>query len=164
MADLYIMIGCPGSGKSSYISEIATEEDAIVSRDRIRFELLSDDDDYFKKENEVFNIYVDNIIQNLREGKDVYADATHISKGSRRKLLNRIPRHLYKDLHAIYMRVPFQIAASRNRNRKGRACVPENVMNSMYNRLEEPMFEEGFDYITIVDLDKITFMDRGQKL
>lgn len=57
---LFIMVGLPGSGKSTFLKRRAHEFTTsrcgytVVSRDAIRFSLLSDTDDYFAKENEVF--------------------------------------------------------------------------------------------------------------
>lgn len=52
MTRLFLTVGCPSSGKSTHIRENADtlfENPTIVSRDEIRFSLLEDEDDYFKK-------------------------------------------------------------------------------------------------------------------
>ena len=50
---LFINIGLPGSGKSTFC-ENHMRHFPIISRDRIRFSLLKDKDAYFSNEKEVF--------------------------------------------------------------------------------------------------------------
>ena len=59
---LYISCGVPGSGKSTFLKNHTKPNEAIISRDEIRFNLLKDGEDYFSHENEVFDKFVDNII------------------------------------------------------------------------------------------------------
>ena len=52
---LYLMCGCPGSGKSTWAAKNVGPGDVIISRDQIRFDMLNDGEAYFCKENAVFN-------------------------------------------------------------------------------------------------------------
>ena len=48
---LFIMIGAPGSGKSTWVKkQLRNDIDAYVSRDEIRFSMLQEGDAYFKYE------------------------------------------------------------------------------------------------------------------
>ena len=58
MTTLVLMIGVPGSGKSTWIQNRLTEKDVWVSRDTIRYCLLEEDDDYFAKEDEVIKLFI----------------------------------------------------------------------------------------------------------
>ena len=54
MIDLYIMVGVPGCGKSTWIENNRDSYSTVISRDEIRFNMLKSDDDYFKYETKVF--------------------------------------------------------------------------------------------------------------
>ena len=91
MKELVLMMGVPGSGKSTYARNIIKTGDIYISRDEIRYSMLAEDDDYFAKENEVVRTFIqaidDALINTQYEGK-VYADATHLSPKSRGQVLN----------------------------------------------------------------------------
>lgn len=152
MAKLYLMMGCPGSGKSTWCKNHLSENDVYVSRDEIRFSLVKEEDEYFSKENQVYKEFVNRIGAELKAGHNVFADATHINKGSRLKLLRSINYHDYEELGIIWVKVPLETALSQNENRKDtRAYVPESVIRNMYKQTEPPSFEEGFDKIYFVE-------------
>ena len=149
---LYLMMGVPGSGKSTYAKNILKDGDIYISRDEIRYSLLTEEDDYFAKENEVIKTFIDNIDKSLVNEEycgDVYADATHLSPKSRAQVLNQLKN---KDkVSAIYLDIPLDLILERNAQRKGRALVPENVVRRMYNSIILPTKAEGIEKLTIID-------------
>ena len=149
---LYLMVGVPGSGKSTYVKNILKDGDIYISRDEIRYSLLTEEDDYFAKENEVIKTFIDNIDKSLVNEKycgDVYADATHLSPKSRAQVLNQLKN---KDkVSVIYLDIPLNIILERNAQRKGRALVPENVVRRMYNSIILPTKAEGIEELIIID-------------
>ena len=149
---LYLMMGVPGSGKSTYAKNILKYGDIYISRDEIRYSLLTEEDDYFAKENEVIKTFIDNIDKSLVNEEycgDVYADATHLSPKSRAQVLNQLKN---KDkVSAIYLDIPLDLILERNAQRKGRALVPENVVRRMYNYIILPTKSEGIEELIIID-------------
>ena len=150
MANLYLMCGVPGSGKSTWIKNHLGDA-TYVSRDVIRFNLLEEGDEYFSKEDEVWAEFIRRINESLELGFNVFVDATHISRGSRRKILKEVKFN--PTLIAIYMDTPFEICLERNAKRTGRECVPEGAIRNMYKHFEEPEFYEGFSIIYKVKPD-----------
>ena len=148
MSTLYVMCGVPGSGKSTWLKNHTKAGDKIVSRDEIRFSLIKEGEEYFSKENEVFEIFCFEIQTALNKGFDVYADATHINRGSRRKLLNEVAKYA-NEVIAIEMTTPVSIALERNEKREGLRYVPPSAIKRMYSQYEEPDYDEGFDKILI---------------
>ena len=149
---LYLMMGVAGSGKSTYAKNILKYGDIYVSRDEIRYSLLTDKDDYFAKENEVIRLFIqtiDKALVNEDYQGNVYADATHLSPKSRAQVLNQLKN---KDkVSVIYLDIPLNIILERNAQREGRALVPENVVRRMYNSIILPTKEEGIEELIIID-------------
>lgn len=149
---LYLMMGVPGSGKSTYVKNILKYGDIYVSRDEIRYSLLTEEDDYFAKENEVIKLFIQTIDEALANEDyqgNVYADATHLSPKGRAQILNQLKN---KDkVSVIYLDIPLNIILKRNAQREGRALVPENVVRRMYNSIILPTKEEGIEKLIIID-------------
>lgn len=150
MATLYMMMGAPGSGKSSWAEAHLNPLQATwVSRDAIRFTMLKGSEEYFSKEKEVFAEYVRRINALLEDGYNVIADATHLTAASRNKLISKISAPNVS-LCAVWIHTPLETCIERNENRKGtRSYVPVDVIQKMYKYFEKPTIEEGFNYIYI---------------
>lgn len=149
MNKLYVLVGCPGSGKSTWVKEHAKEGEIIISRDEIRYSLLKPGEDYFSHETQVYNIFIDEINKNLAQGKTVFADATNLNYPSRHKLMRRVRGA--ESIAAIFIDTPLQVCIQRNDNRYGLTHVPENQLKRMYESLVPPSLEdEEFDEIYII--------------
>ena len=143
--NLVIFSGIPGSGKSTWAKAHLTDDIAWISRDEVRFALLGEDEDYFAHETEVFEKFVEQINQNLKEGKRVFADATHINRASRRKLLERIHDKDNIDIDVYVFMTSLGTCLERNAQRDGRARVPDSVIRRMSAQLTDPA-NEPFKY------------------
>ena len=150
--NLFLTIGVPGSGKSTWLKENC--QGVIVSRDEIRFALLNEGDDYFSKENEVFETFI-KTIQNALDNEEgpvsVFVDATHLNKASRDRVLNALDLSNVEHIHAIFFDVSTGTCIERNDLRTGRAFVPKSVIKRMATSLEMPTFKERFEAVLIVN-------------
>ncbi|MBR3673978.1 MAG: AAA family ATPase [Clostridia bacterium] len=146
MNNLYVMIGCPGSGKSTYVKNMIKNNPSIIwiSRDEIRFSLVNENEPYFSKEKEVFEDFTYKIDDYLEGNYDVVADATHLNPKSRAKLFNALDIDKTKTrIIGIVMRTPLDECLRRNELRKGtRGYVPVDAVRRMFESFEEPTFEE----------------------
>ena len=71
MANLYLMCGVPGAGKSTFIKKRTRLDHAVVvSRDAIRFSIVKPDEEYFSHEDEVVKIFWEQINKALAENKE----------------------------------------------------------------------------------------------
>ena len=149
MSKLIMMVGIPGSGKSTWIRNNKTDEMLWVSRDKIRFDKLKEDDDYFAYENEVFEQFLEEIAWGLEMDKTVFADATHLNKKSRAKVLNKVAKFA-DEIEAIVLDTDLETAFERNDLREGRAWVKHSIIRRMWFSMEMPEEAEGFNKITII--------------
>ena len=69
-----------------------------------------------------------------KNNQNVYADATHLNKASREKVLNKI-KILPESINVLYIKTPLELCIERNEKRDGRARVPKEVIKNMYNSL-----------------------------
>lgn len=150
MADLVIMMGVPGSGKSTWAKKMTGKYDTYISRDEIRFSLVKEDEEYFSKENEVLRTFFEKIDAAILTTKRyVYADATHLSPTGRRQLLANL-KNKPNRIYVIYLDVSLETALKRNAQRSGRTLVPANVVTRMYNSIKLPTQEEGINALFFV--------------
>ena len=130
------------------------ETDILISRDNIRFSMLKKDQEYFEVENEVRDCFfrqINNFTADEYPCEDVYIDATHLNRKSRKQVLNHVSENTYKI--AVSFEVPLGVALTRNAQRTGRALVPESVIRNMHSRFEKPSFGEGFNEIWHIDAE-----------
>lgn len=152
---LFLMVGIQGSGKSTIATTIANMlgNSIYVSRDRIRFSLLDNTQNYFDNEKQVFDEYVhwiNTAIEN-DEIKYVFADATHINQKSRNKILNKLNLSDV-DIIPIFVNTPIETCLERNKLREGLSRVPDSAIKDMNSRLEPPTYNEKYKYKYILEL------------
>lgn len=107
-------------------------------------------DEYFDNEDEVFKEYCRLISKSLSMGLNTYADATHLSKKSRDKVINSLTEQP-TEINVIFLNTSLDTAIQRNKQREGLQYVPVSVIKSMYNSIEIPNkeYENINDIITI---------------
>lgn len=145
---LYVMCGCPGSGKTTWCKE-NLKNAVYVGTDSIREELFGTAEPGSRNhERAVFAEYYTRIRNALAAQKDVVADATHTSAKSRRAILNCLPEG--QSAIAVVMDTPLEIAVSRNESRA--RFVPRQVIRRMFFTLEGdwPKLDEGFAEVRII--------------
>lgn len=147
---LYLTVGVPGSGKSTFCEKMVGKR---ISRDTIRFSMINDKDEYFQKEKDVWKEYIHQIQEEINANNTVIADATHLNKKSRQKLLNVLDLKDYV-VFVLYFDVPLSTCLARNTKRTGRENVPKNVVTDMYNHMTKPTLEEDDRYYAILSINE----------
>ena len=166
-ANLILMCGIPGSGKTTFAKKYCQEHKDIIyiSRDEIRFGLLQPEDDYFAHEGLVYHKFIQAVAAALNENKTVIADATFLNKGSRQRFLEVVNTYVTVpyDCYAFVMQTPIEICLERNSSRKGRANVPENTIRNMFNKFSNPSVDtENFKMIYfITENNEIGFIQKS---
>ena len=141
-----MMVGLPGSGKSTYAKELAERTNAkICSSDAIREEITGDINSQTNNE-EVFKLLHKRIKEHLANSKSVIYDATNINSKRRRAFLSELKNiPCYKD--CVIIAVPFEECCKRNESRE--RTIPIEVIERMYKNWNTPYFFEGWDSIKI---------------
>lgn len=149
---LIMMMGVPGSGKSTFANRWQNIDTVVVSRDEIRFGLLQEG------EGQVFQEFVSQIVNGLDRGYEVIADATHINAASRAKLIkavkNRLPSKELQ-IEVIWVNVGLNKALEQNELRKGsKFYIPRSVIRRMFEQMEFVDLEhEDIDRVMVVSVD-----------
>ena len=158
-----LLVGVPGSGKSTYAQETIKKLEAenhtvaYISRDKIRFNMLESNDLYFDKEKFVFNEFIRQINQAIEDGFEyVIIDATHVSPVSRAKVLKRVRAPSYVALNIMVMNCSLETCIERNNKREGIYKVPVSAIENMYKNFVYPTTEEfmqyNYEFVQIYDV------------
>lgn len=150
MATVYVLVGVPGSGKSTWIRNqdwardcVVVSTDAFVEQEAER---------QGRTYNEVFHDYMptavklmaDQVVEAREAGQDIVWDQTSTTVASRRKKFNMLPNY-----HAVAVVFPTPEPAELERRLAARPgkTIPWNVMQGMISGLKAPTEAEGFDGI-----------------
>ena len=153
MKTFFILCGVPGSGNSPWASKQFGEEN-VISRDKIRFSFLGDESEYFDKETFVWEEFIREIQNRLNGDEEiVVADATHINKRSRNKLLNALKLPNEVNVIPIFFDICQAVCMERNSQREGRAYVPKSVIRRMGYQFEIQRFAEYARFTEIWRVD-----------
>lgn len=153
---VYLLCGCPGSGKSFYTrtqSFLHSDGTIVISRDKIRFSLVDEKEGYFSKEKEVFKAFIKEInmaISSLVIDR-IYIDATHITETSRNKVLDKLNLENV-DLYAVNFLTPVERCINRNDLREGRANVPREAIYRMAKDFQPAAINEKYKYKEIINI------------
>lgn len=152
MPTLYMLIGVPASGKSTWAKSnrgnaiVASSDEYIEQQAKKLGSTYSDVfDDYIKLAN---NYAISRAKQAFSDKQDLIWDQTNLTKNGRRNKLKIVPNN-YKKV-AIFFPTPHEdVLRKRLASRSGKN-IPDYVMSSMIKTLEKPTKDEGFDEVIIV--------------
>lgn len=153
---VYLLCGPAGVGKSTWaVQHMEPETDVLISRDNIRFMMLRDDEPYFAVEDRVRKMFFECIENRTSDNKydAVFIDATHLVPKSRAQVMHHVKGDAY--CIAVSFEAPAGVAIERNKQRIGRALVPESVIYNMKDNFVIPTLKEGFDEIWHVDAEGV---------
>ena len=141
---LIVMCGLPASGKSTYSEWLA--ESGIFQRvcpDLIRKAFYGDENIQGDGKRVFETAYYD-IKEYGSRGENVVFDATNIDRKTRKDLVKKM-RPYFDIIICKWFSTPLLTCKLRNAKRERQ--VPEEVLDSMYERFRVPMLDEGFDIV-----------------
>jgi predicted kinase len=154
MSKVYVLIGVPGSGKSTWVRDQDWIDDcAYVSTDvwveleakRIGKTYSEIFADYMPK---AVNLMAATVIDAREQEKDIIWDQTSTTVESRKKKFNMLPN--YEHIAVVFKTPEHKELMRRLMSRPGKE-IPDHVIASMIAGWEEPTEEEGYKEIWYVD-------------
>ena len=149
MPRLYMLVGVPGSGKSTWIR--SRNHDAVIAStdDKIEAAAAAQGltyDAVFESEFKAANAALrEDVKQAVKDQRDIIWDQTNLTAKSRRSKLGQVPKH-YERI-ALYFPTPDGEELARRLASRAGKTIPVHVMASMIASLEPPVPSEGFDEI-----------------
>ena len=146
MVKFFMLVGLPGSGKTSWANEMVDKRDWLLhlSSDEIREELFGDES-IQEDSNKVFELMNLRAREALKNGVDVIYDATNLSRKRRKGIIQQMPKAFDGEdisFESVYFATPYYRCLLNNSKRDRK--VPKEVFFDMYKRLEIPVLNEGF--------------------
>ena len=142
-----MMVGLPGSGKSTHAEELSKRLDAVIhSSDALREELTGDINNQNNNEL-VFQTLHKRIKEDLINGKNCIYDACQVKRKDRMSFLQQLNKIPCRKI-CVLMATKYEYCVDRCQTRDRK--VPEFVVERMYKKFDPPYWYEGWDDINIV--------------
>ena len=155
MLQVYILVGCPGSGKSTWSKKFIENDPSIrrVCPDEFRaiFGFGESDQKVSAKAFEATRLAVRDT---LNDNLDVIVDATNMYPKARKQFLDIAKEYNAKTI-AVIFEVDKNILLERNKKRgdEGGRNVPENIIDDMLSKYQRPDLNEFNDIRFISKID-----------
>ena len=152
MKKLYMLVGLPGSGKSSYAKILSKNlidhdiKNKIFSSDEYRLKVIEEGG--IPDNNKIFTQLYKDLRVYMSEGGSAIFDATNITYKARRKTFEAL-RGIDYEAVAVILCPRVEKCIERNLQRTGFARVPVQVIYDMMLKFEMPQMFEGFTDIVI---------------
>lgn len=156
MAAVYILIGIPGAGKTTYAKSFL-QDTVYLGTDSIRKELFGKELT-LKGRKCVYDLLFSRLHAALKQNQDVVIDCTNFSIKRRKGILSQIPKE-YRRI-AVFLNTPLPVALQNNKRRKRH--VPAIGIALMYLQLQRPRASEGFHEIIEVESNSVTRLKKSE--
>jgi predicted kinase len=147
MPKVYVLVGVPGSGKSTWIAQQDWVGDCVVVSTDHWIEVFARDQG--RTYSEVFELFMPAAVRAMsaqvslaqQQGRDIVWDQTSVSVASRAKKFVSLPDYEHV---AVVFATPEPAELARRLGQRPGKVVPESVVQHMINTFELPTESEGY--------------------
>jgi predicted kinase len=143
MKKIILLIGIPGSGKTTLAKRLLEKGFQIISADSIRLELYGNEGEQGDPR-QVFAIFFERLKDLFSKDLDVVVDNTNLKYQHRKEIIDVARQYSYEEPQLWLLDVPLQVCIDRNllRERNVGADIVSNMFKE-FNRNGRPKNEEG---------------------
>ena len=154
MKKAILLIGPPGSGKTTWASTLLAQGWAHISTDRYIENVAQEKGATY---GEVFQREIKNaerdmkarLAEVLAQGDDLVWDQTNMTRKSRMKKVSQLTSAGYTVKAHVFMIDPVELGARQlKRAIETGKVIPQRIVDQMLEYYEEPIFDEGYVEIT----------------
>lgn len=149
MVLIHMLVGIPGSGKSTYALTLSkTLGIPIVSSDAVRNENPN------ARENEVWPLIYQKCIDYCLNNQDFIFDATNITPKVRKRFFDKISEKVTEfSVGAYYIVADADVCHARcieRNNKPGERYIPPEIIYDYAKEVIEPSIDEGFKFVKVI--------------
>ncbi len=151
MANCYILIGVPASGKSTWVDNNQHLYDAIASSDDT-IEIVASEygftySETFKKLIDFASMVFERDLKSAIDlNENIVIDRTNVSSKARKRFIDMFKKAGYT-VTAVVFETPNAEEWKRRLDSRPDKFIPEDVLTSMSKNFVYPNVDEGFDYV-----------------
>lgn len=156
--EVIIMVGLPGSGKSTYINNLKQnvfyDDYVICSTDQLLENIAADLNISYNEAHanhytkSIEREFKEEIWSAIKEDKNVIIDRTNLSVKSRNKMLSYFNKN-YKKIAVSFDVTNIEEIKKRITNRGDHKSIPENILMKLAGSYEIPTLEQFDEIITV---------------
>jgi len=165
MAKCYILVGIPGSGKSTWIKSQNFDWSRTVvasTDDYVDAEALRQGKTY----SEIFKdtmpdavrYMAKTVVDAVKAGKDIVWDQTSTTVLTRAKKFRMLPNY---EVIAVVFKTPGKAELARRLKSRPGKEIPDHVIRMMRANWQEPTLDEGFDQILSSGQNSVQVLDHS---
>ncbi len=152
MPTLYMLIGVPAAGKSTWLKNNKSPDGVIVSSDDHIERLAAEKGQTYTQAfrdvaGKANTLMMKDLKDAVAAGADIYWDQTNTGKKARAKKLKQVP-DTYRKV-AVFFPTPNDDEHEKRLASRAGKIIPPHVMQSMKDNLQVPSKDEGFDSIVV---------------